>query len=202
MPVPDMNSTDAEWLRNLQEAIACNDEQAFEKLFRLYKDRVYHVALTFTASTILAEEILQDIFVQVWMQRSTLPAIEDFNDWLFIVTRNRSFNTLRGVARAGARERKMVDHLPLTEETADRKLLTADIERLVTEGMQLLTPSQQKAFELSKLKGYSREQTAEIMGISANTVKVHLLHASRTVRAYVLANFNYTPTVLFVMLLF
>lgn len=197
-----MNSTDAEWLRHLQVAVSRNDEKAFGELFQLFKDRVYHVALTYTDADVLAEEILQDIFVMVWMQRHTLPDISNFSSWLFIATRNRAFNTLRGVARAGARERKMVDHLPLTEDTADKKLLTSDIERLLAEAMQMLTPAQQRAFDLFKLKGYSREQTAEIMGISANTVKVHLLHATRTIRAYLLSRHTFIPTAVVINLLF
>lgn len=161
------------------------DEKAFERLFVLHKDRVFEVALLYTESRVLAEEILQDIFVQVWRKRADLPTIADFTSWLFILTRNRCFNVLRDLARARSNSKILQEDQPeVAGEGADARLLSSEAERLVAKAMELLTPAQRLAFELFKLKGLSREETAKEMGISPNTVKVHLLQAMRIIRSF------------------
>lgn len=164
---------------------ASGDEKAFEQLFIRHKDRVYEIALLYTESGFLAEEILQDIFVQVWQKRSELPSIHNFSSWLFILTRNRCFNAVRDIARASSNNKALVRSLPESgAESADARLLSSEAEKLVLQAMEQLTPAQRQAFELFKLKGLSREETARQMGISPNTVKVHLLHGMRSIRAF------------------
>lgn len=192
----------AEQLFQLQQLTAEGDEKAFEQLYLLHKDRVYEIALTYTELPVIAEEILQDIFVQVWMKRTSLPAIADFKAWLFILTRNRSFNVLRSIARAGTRERDMIHYLPGSGDTADHRVLSADMENLVREAVQLLTPAQRTAFELFKLKGLSREETAAAMGISPNTAKVHVMQAMRTIRAYLVGKRVHLPSAICLLLFF
>lgn len=196
------HTLDADLIRHLQHRTAESDEKAFEQLYLLHKDRVYEIAFTYTESPILSEEILQDIFVQVWMKRSELATIEDFRSWLFIMTRNRSFNVLRGIARAETRDREMVHYLPGTSPTADHRLLNADLENLLREAMQLLTPAQLKAFQLFKLQGLSREETAAAMGISPNTAKIHVMQAMRTIRAYLVGRNVLLPATLSTALYF
>jgi RNA polymerase sigma-70 factor (ECF subfamily) len=186
----------AKQLVDLQQLTAEGDEKAFEQLYLLHKDRVYEIALTYTESVVLAEEILQDIFVQVWVKRNELPGITDFSAWLFILTRNRSFTVLRGLARAAKRDRGMVDYLPHAGETADEKLLSGHVQRFLHEAMNLLTPAQRTAFELFKLNGLSRDETAAAMGISPNTAKTHLQHAMRIIRAHLVSNDIFLPVAL------
>jgi RNA polymerase sigma-70 factor (ECF subfamily) len=180
----------------LLQCVAAGEEKAFEQLFISYKDRVYEIALLYTESAFLAEEILQDIFVQVWQKRAGLPSVSDFSSWIFILTRNRSFNVLRDIARASTNNRLLAQHFPVTgAEAADARLLSSEAGKLVQEAMERLTPAQRQAFELFKLKGFSREETALQMGISPNTVKVHLLQAMRTIRAFFIEKDLFIPAV-------
>jgi RNA polymerase sigma-70 factor (family 1) len=167
------------------QLIAEGNEKAFEQLFVRHKDRIYEIAFLYTESGFLAEEILQDIFVQVWQKRAELPSIDNFSSWLFILTRNRCFNVLRDLARINSNKKSLINGLPdAVVEAADTRLLSSEAEKLVGEAMERLTPAQRQAFDLFKLKGLSREETAAKMGISPNTVKVHLLNAMRIIRTF------------------
>ncbi len=118
-------------------------------------------------------------------KRLELPSIHNFSSWLFILTRNRCFNVLRDLARFNSNKQSLLDELPDAKvETADTRLLSSEAEKLLEEAMDRLTPAQRQAFELFKLKGLSREETATKMGISPNTVKVHLLNAMRIIRTF------------------
>ncbi|WEK34720.1 MAG: sigma-70 family RNA polymerase sigma factor [Candidatus Pseudobacter hemicellulosilyticus] len=178
----------------LLQLICEGDEKAFEQLYFLHKDRVYEIALVYTESPQLSEEILQDVFVQVWTKRLELPSIADFRSWLFIMARNRAFNVLRSVARAEAQLRVLLQQAPATADMADQQLLAADVDLQLREAMKLLTPAQLKAFELFKINGLSREETADAMGISPNTAKVHVMQAMRTIRAYLVGKNVLAPS--------
>lgn len=193
----------AEELSFLLQQLAQSDERAFEQLFVSYKDRVYEIAFLYTESTVLAEEILQDIFVQVWGKRSTLTNINDFPSWLFILTRNRSFNVLRDIARFSSGNKALEQAMPDTyTDAADTKLLSSEADKLVHQAMERLTPAQRQAFMLIKLKGLTREETARQMGISPNTVKVHLLAATKTIRTFFLEKDMLIPAVLTALKIF
>ena len=187
----------AEELSFLLQQVAQSDERSFEQLFVSHKDRVFEIAFLYTESTVLAEEILQDIFVQVWRKRATLPTIIDFPSWLFILTRNRSFNVLRDIARFSSGNKVLEQAMPDTNtDAADSKLLSSEADKLVHQAMERLTPAQRQAFMLIKLKGLSRDETARQMGISPNTVKVHLLAATKSIRAFFLEKDLLIPAVL------
>lgn len=187
---------DPDYQKDYLQQMAESDERAFEQLYLAHKDRVYEIAFAYTESPVLAEEILQDIFVQVWVKRNELSGINDFEGWLFILTRNRSFTVLRGMARAARRDKDMVDYLPHAGLSADDKLLSDEVQTLLRDALNLLTPMQRRAFELFKLQGHSREETAAIMGISPNTAKTHLLFAMRTIRAHLVSNDIFLPMAL------
>jgi len=68
--------------------IAEGDESAFRKLFEHYWDNIYSVALAFTKSPVIAEEMVQDVFVKIWTKRQYLPEVQKFSDYLFIIARN------------------------------------------------------------------------------------------------------------------
>jgi RNA polymerase sigma-70 factor (ECF subfamily) len=87
-------------------------------------------------------------------------------------------------ARYNKKEHEWISHLPQANNGTEEHVYLRDTQQLVNEAMQLLTTQQREAFELFKMRGLSREETALAMDISPNTVKVHLLHALRTIRAY------------------
>ena len=75
--------------------VAEGDGKAFRLLFERYWRSVYGVALAFTKSPGLAEEMVQDIFLRIWLKREKLSDVEKFDDYLFIVARNHIFNKLK-----------------------------------------------------------------------------------------------------------
>ena len=173
--------------KELLPRIAGGDEGAFRILFEEYAPKVMHIANLFTDSEAIAEDIVQDVFMKLWLKRVSLPEILDFNNWIFIVARNLSINALKKIAKAGIRYESLPDHLPHTDAYASTDLDAKDLEKHIREAMQLLTEQQKKVFELSKMKGLNREEISETLGLSPNTVKMHLVRSTRLVRAYLLA---------------
>lgn len=186
----------------LLRRLAEGDEEAFTAVFRQFKDGVYETALHFTQSTTFSEEIVQDVFLKVWVVRSTLMTVNDFPAWIYQVAKNRSLDVLRVMARK--RRNELVsnigsewDYFPgIGEPRQGNPAETRDLQRLIDEALSKLTATQRKAFELMRVQGMSREEVGQIMGISPNTVKVHVLAATRSIRAHLITNEIILPSIL------
>lgn len=170
----------------LFHAIAAGNEKAFEQLFSSYRNKVYTIALKITGSTELAEEVLLDVFLKVWIKREQLPHIEHFSAWLFTVTRNRVFKTLKQQALHAAGEAITGDDDLLLSHTHHPGVVLVEKEywQVLHEAVAQLSPQQKKVYHLIKENGLKREEAAAALNLSPETVKRHLAEAMHAIRAY------------------
>ena len=74
-------------------------ELAFTNMYNQYKNIVYSTALRITKSKILSEEAVQDIFLKIWQNRENLSEIDSFENYIYIISRNHLFNSIKKIAR-------------------------------------------------------------------------------------------------------
>ena len=82
-------------LRDIGYRIAQNDHSALKSLYDHYNNTFYQLALAIVHSAELAEEIVEDVFIQVWKKRSWIAEIENLYLYLYVATRNISRSYLR-----------------------------------------------------------------------------------------------------------
>ena len=136
----------------LLEKIAKGNEKAFEKLFDLYKERFYSVVLKMTSSDQVAEEIVQDVFLSIWQNRSTLGNIDNPSSYFFTAVYRRVYLHYRKIAQ----ERKLLQVISQTSgavNTTDEVVLARESEQLIAHALMKLPPQQQLIFKLSKQEG-------------------------------------------------
>ena len=164
--------------------IANGDELAFTNLFDNYRDRIYSIAFRITHSTTIAEEIVQDVFLKIWLRRDRLIEIQNFNAYLFVITRNHVYKALKQIAKnyelTAFAERDQLagdnDSAGLVMEKEYNSLLRKAIDRL---------PNQQKkVYQYIKEKGLKREEAAGLLHLSPETVKYHLAEAMKNIRTF------------------
>ena len=163
--------------------IATGDERAFRKLFDLYKERFYSVALKMTRSDEVAEDIVQDVFMAIWNKRAGLVNVDNPSSYFFTAVYRRVYHHYRKVAL----ERKLLQVIPPVKEsvnTTDEMVLAHESSELISQSIAKLPPQQQLVFKLSKQEGLSREDVAQQLHISPNTVKNHLADALKFIRAF------------------
>jgi len=85
-------------LELLQE-VADGNEDAFRQLFDTYQKRIYSYAYKVTGSQEVTEDILQDVFLQIWTMRQKLTGIENFNAYLHRAAHNAAYKSLEKVAK-------------------------------------------------------------------------------------------------------
>ena len=175
--------------------VAAGDEQAFRKLFDLYKERFYAVALKMTRSDEAAQDIVQDVFLAIWSKRETLADVVNPSSYFFTAVYRRVYHHYRRIEL----KKKLLEAAPPVKEsvnTTDEMVLAHESNELISQAISKLPPQQQLVFKLVKQEGLSREDIAHQLKISPNTVKNHLADALKFIRTF-LRNSNVTFLILF-----
>lgn len=181
-------------------AVSGGDEKSFRELFGLYKQQVYAYAMHFTHAAAVSEEIVQDIFLKLWLHKESLGEIDDFEAYLYTITRNLCFDYLKKLAREHAMKRELGRSAVLSEQNVEPSVIYRHYDDLVHKALELLPPQQKKIYTLSFYQGQKHEEIARYLHISRNTVKVHLAKARAAVRNYLSAHLDtmiLLPIVLF-----
>lgn len=184
MPIQPLHNEKALLAQILQ-----GDETAFRIVFDHYRDAIYSFALKVVQHEVIAEEIVQDVFVKIWMNRNGLSAVRNFADFLFIITRNHTLNCLRRLAKEKKHTIAATSELPTEAISAEATVLQRDYDRVLQQAIDRLPPQQKLVFTLSRLQGLSREEIAAQLNISTGTVKTHMKQATRSIRVY-FKNYN------------
>lgn len=168
----------------LLSMLAQDSEYAFQLLFDRYRNNTYKVAQMYVKSPVIAEEIVQDVFLKLWYQRKNLLEIRSLENWLFTLTRNLTFNSLKKIAYEWKAREKWLDQNVLSENNTDHELLNKEYHQLLQQAIDNLSSQQQQVYKLAKEEGLSYEAISEHLSISALTVKTHMARALASVRLF------------------
>ncbi|HEY6899435.1 MAG TPA: RNA polymerase sigma-70 factor [Puia sp.] len=174
MPIHNQNE--------LLARIAEGDEKAFGTLFNHYRDRIYSYAYHLSGNSIQADELVQDVFLKVWLHREKIPHVLHFDNWLFTVTRNQIFDLLKNMAKEASLRRQIADLLSTEDNAVEDRILTRENEEQLQRALDQLSPRQKLIFTLSRNQGMKHEEIASRLHISRNTVKTHLVQALKTLK--------------------
>ena len=151
-----------------------NDVGAFEKLYDKYCRVVYSLVLRIVQQSGPAEEVVQDVFLQLWRNSGQYNAARGpFVPWLLTLERNRALDTLRLKSERQRRLENQTDELfsvvvaPQYEEELDEKRRAERVRSLVGE----LNPQQKRAIELAYFQGLSHSEIAAELKEPLGTVK-------------------------------
>ncbi len=180
MPVPLHNE------QELKAFIAQGSETAFTTVFHHYRHKVFTVAGKITGSRTLAEEIVQDVFLKLWIKRQQLRDVRDLDAFLFIMTRNECFSALKKIAMLEARDVRYANGTGEISLPPHAGMEIKEYRKMLADAVDRLPAQQRMVWMLSKEEELTRENIAARMGISPETVKQHLKVAMRSLRAYLM----------------
>lgn len=174
----------------LLRQIAAGNEHAFSELFYGYHNQLGVYVQMLTGSKVMTQEIVQDVFVKIWLNREALDKVEKFTSYLFILTRNYTLNCIRKSAKEQLRiSTEDIDSIKEELEEMEEKSLLDDPEyiSLVERAVAQLPPQQQKVFRLRQ-QGLKNPEIARQMEISTDSVKKYQQWALKTVAEFVKAH--------------
>lgn len=165
--------------------ISRGNESAFTEIFHRYDKRLFPFVLKMVKTEAIAEEIIQEIFIKLWVNRNKLAAIDRPDAYLLTIAFNHTLDQIK----KGIKERKMLHELAgrlkneVSYNTEDTLLLRGSIA-LVEQAVDQLPPQQKRVYTLSRQQGLKNEEIAKTLAISPNTVRNHLAEALRSIRFY------------------
>jgi RNA polymerase sigma-70 factor (ECF subfamily) len=170
-----MQMEDAELL----EAVAAQDQTAMATLFDRYSRLVYSIALRVLREPALAEDVMQEVLLQVWRQpRGFVSQRGSLGAWLAVVARNRSIDVIRRRSHLQPLE-DMVLPEPRNLQRAVEENHLMDQVRLVVEQ---LPKDQQAPLQMAYFEGLTHSEISERTGTPLGTVKTRIRTALISVR--------------------
>ncbi|MEP6765124.1 MAG: RNA polymerase sigma-70 factor [Gemmatimonadaceae bacterium] len=159
------------------------DEAAFEQIFRTYYSRLVSFACAKLDSQAVAEEMVQEVLLQIWSRREQWIVEQSLAAYLFRAVRNRVLNARRSirleVSYAAAASREIEIETP---ESCDDRLRDAEIGAALAHALALLPERPRQVFVLSRRQGLSYAEIAEVLGIAVKTVEMHMGRALAQLR--------------------
>ena len=186
--------------KDLLRYAAEGDSRAFATLFSNYKDKLYYFLLRANGSPEMTEDIIQDVFLKLWKDRTSLANIQNFGGYLYRMAQNHVINSLKRMAT----ETHIIHELSQKVEQAcsdvEEHISLQETSRNLHFALNKLTPKQKLVYTLSRDKGLRHEEIARSLNISPSTVNNHLIEALRIIRRQLRATPD-TLTILVICLL-
>jgi RNA polymerase sigma-70 factor (ECF subfamily) len=160
--------------------IRAGDQQATSQLYDRYAKVVYAVALRVLQDTGAAEDVLQDVFLQLWRNPDAFDASRgSLAAWLAVIARHRSIDRLRKRRPEVDVEDCVIAGGPDLADEAERTLVIEKVRVVLAE----MNPDQRKVLELAFFQGLTHTEIAEKTGEPLGTIKTRLRTGLQHLRA-------------------
>jgi len=178
-----MKSPDSKLVARLR----AGDVSAFDSLYWQYHQVVYRNIVKLTKEPVVAEDILQEVFIRLWEKRHEINYEQPVANWIFVISFNLSIDYTRRKLREETLHRKL---MASSEEVSQYVFEYDEYYQLLKHAIEQLSPQKQKIVRLCKLEGKTYEEAAAELQISRHTVKEYLSAAMASLSDYVRQHAN------------
>ncbi len=173
---------------NLIEGLKRGDPKALESLFSVYKDKVYNTALGYLQNVQDAEELTQDVFIEVFNSAGKFKGTSALSTWIYRITINKSLDKIKYQKR---KKRFAVFTSIFSSGKGETDIDTPDrfhpgIEaemkessKLLFKALDKLPEKQRSAFILAKLESLGNKEISEVLNCSVSAVESLLVRAKQ-----------------------
>ena len=173
--------------KELLTLLAQDSEYAFAVIFDQYRQRVFGTAMKMLKNQSVAEEIVQDIFLKVWLKRQELETVNHLQNFIATMTRNLVFDRFRKMVNE-VEYRKKMNNAELVINDTDHRVRTSLGYKVLQHAIDKLPPRQKQVYEMVRIQGLSIDETSQNLSISKSTAKGHLTAALHAIRSHLNAH--------------
>lgn len=162
--------------------IANGNQETFKKLMEQFADELWFFAKGFLRNSEVAEEIVSDVFVKLWKNRTELHKINNLKSYLFICVKNGCLSHIRKI-----KNEKVIsidefsDFQFIPVEGPESEIINKEVIAQIHQAIKQLPPKCKVAFTLAKINGLRHKEIAEVMGVSEKTVNNHIVSAIKKI---------------------
>lgn len=158
--------------------ISRGDEKAFRQLYDLFSPKIYSLSVLYLKSAIAAQDMVQEVFIKLWIKREELVSIQNLEAWIMVVTRNMVLNELK------KKVPEPMEILPVAIHNAhpEYKLIQKETANIISRAVNNLSPRQKEVYLLSRTEKLTRQEISMKLGLSPETIKEHMHQALKNIR--------------------
>jgi len=153
----------------------------FSLLYNKYHGQVYTYALSILKDDLLAEDVVQDVFVKLWEIADRIEG-EELQRLIFSMTKRKIIDLWRKQISSRKYQEYFINNYCEADAHTTNQIDLHELQDQLGIVLNQLTETQSRIFKMSKLEGYSYAEISEEMGISIHTVKYHLVHSMRMIK--------------------
>ena len=191
----NLQEHDYAYSQSLMQKVAEGDQLAFRELYHLYHKRLHYFAFALVKTKEAAEEIVEDVFIRLWNQQSSILQINNLKIYLYTATKNTALNYLSRKARESIVE--PFDNIDIAlQETSlspEQIMITRETYKNIREAVDSLPPRCKMIFKLVREDGLRYKEVAEILNISINTIDAQMAIAVQRIAEAVRRDFEKFP---------
>jgi len=161
------------------------DQEAFEKIYLNYCDKLFGLAFTIVKSEPLAEEIYNDVMLNIWQNRSKLVFVNNFPVYLYVSVKNKSLRALSNL------NKKACLHIEdMTVEFTDRNptpednLIFKETSLKLKSAIDQLSPQCRLIFKMVKEDGLKYKEVADILNTTTKNIEYHMGNAFKKISSH------------------
>ena len=177
-----MSSTVTYSEQELVAALKAKDEQAFSYLYDHYSGSLYSIVLQIVKSPEIANDVLQEIFINIWRRIDTYDPIKGrLFTWMLNISRNASIDMLRSKNYQNSQKnQEITDNVYGNDQMTQTSIDSIGLTKFLGK----LRPELRVLIELAYFKGYTHDEIAQIEDIPLGTVKTRIRNALLQLREY------------------
>ena len=182
-----MNTIDKNTLKALQEG----DHQAFEDIFIAYFDKIKRFISGYIKSEIDAEELAEDIFVNLWINHQSIDPTKSFDAYLHTIARNAALNFIKYKLVRGS----SYDIAPDTASnyTSEEEFIAKETLLLIEMAVEKMPEQRRQVYCLSRNEGLKNEEIATRLNTTKRNVESQLSLALKDIRKVITSVFLFFP---------
>jgi RNA polymerase sigma-70 factor (ECF subfamily) len=162
----------------LIERIADGDQLAMRTLFARHQTRVYRFVLRLLRNESSAEDVVSDVFLDVWRQAGQFEARAAVSTWILSIARFKALSVMRRRTNVELNA-DMMANIPDPADGPEVALQRKNAGEVLRRGLARLSAAHAEVIDLVYYHGKSIKEVAEIIGISEATVKTRMFHARK-----------------------
>jgi RNA polymerase sigma-70 factor (family 1) len=167
--------------KQILQQLSQGSETAFEKIYYFYSQRLYSKVLRLVKSDVIAEEILQDVFLVIWDNRSNIDPEKSFCSYLFCIATNKCYDYYRKIKKDKEFLRKLTQPSGNTD-TIEQCIINKEFLAIINDAIELLPPKRKLIFRLCKIEYKSYADVSTQLGISLSTISDHIVKANHFIK--------------------
>jgi len=167
--------------RDALARLRAGDHTAFDEIFRLWYEPVVRSANRVLRDQGVAEELAQEVFLELWRRRESLADDSSVAGYLMQAVRNRALNHLRHLA-VQRKSVVYVEALSEPAEHADAQAQANELQSALTEAIAELPPRTREVFVMSRERGLRYSEIADQLGVTVKAVEANMSRALRMLR--------------------